>query len=153
MTNFPLITTLTLLPLVGGVIVALLPSRQRAARAVGLGFSVLALGLGFLIAADLAFVFMGGLAGVAIGVALWGLHMGFTQGLLASLVADTSPAELRGTAYGVFNLLTGLAALVASILAGALWDFNGSQATFIASAILAGLALASLVAVRRRAPS
>lgn len=115
--------------------------------------SVLALGLGFLIAADLAFVFMGGLAGVAVGVALWGLHMGFTQGLLASLVADTSPAELRGTAYGVFNLLTGLAALVASILAGALWDFNGSQATFIASAILAGLALASLVAVRRRAPS
>ena len=115
--------------------------------------SVLALGLGFLIAADLAFVFMGGLAGVTVGVALWGLHMGFSQGLLASLVADTSPAELRGTAYGVFNLLTGLAALVASILAGALWDFNGSQATFIASAILAGLALASLAAVRRRAPS
>lgn len=113
---------------------------------------VLALGLGFLVAADLAFAFTGGLGGTAIGVALWGLHMGFTQGLLASLVADTSPPELRGTAYGVFNLLSGLATLVASILAGALWDIGGSQATFIASATLTGAALVGLGVVRRLAP-
>jgi len=113
---------------------------------------ILALGLGFLVAADLAFAFTSGLVGAAIGVALWGLHMGFTQGLLASLVADTCPPELRGTAYGVFNLLSGLAALVASILAGALWDIGGAQATFIASAILAGMALVGLAVVRRLAP-
>ena len=76
----------------------------------------------------------GGLTGVTIGVVLWGLHMGFTQGLLATLIADTAPPELRGTAYGVFNLLGGLAALVASVLAGALWDSFGPQATFLTEA-------------------
>ena len=88
----------------------------------------------FLVAADLVLAFTGGIAGVAVGVALWGLHMGFTQGLLATLVADTAPPELRGTAYGIFNLLGGLALLVASVLAGALWDSVGSQATFLAGA-------------------
>ena len=84
--------------------------------------TVLAFGFGLLVAADLVLAFTGGLVGVAVGVALWGLHMGFTQGLLATLVADTAPPELRGTAYGIFNLLGGLALLVASVLAGVLWD-------------------------------
>ena len=61
------------------------------------------------------------------GVVLWGLHMGLTQGLLAALVADTAPAELRGTAFGLFNLLGGLAMLAASVIAGALWDLTGPQ--------------------------
>jgi MFS family permease len=81
------------------------------------------------------------------------LHMGFTQGLLATLVADTAPPELRGTAYGIFNLLSGLALLVASVLAGALWDSIGSQATFLAGATFTALALAGLVATRRIAPT
>ncbi len=114
--------------------------------------NILAVGFGFLVAADLVFAFTGGLGGTAIGVALWGLHMGFTQGLLASLVADTCPPELRGTAYGVFNLLTGVATLIASVLAGVLWDMEGSRATFFASAILTGVALVGLGAIRRVAP-
>jgi MFS family permease len=114
---------------------------------------VLGAGFGLLVAADLVLAFTSGIAGVAIGVALWGLHMGFTQGLLATLVADTAPAELRGTAYGIFNLLSGLAMLVASVLAGALWDIIGSGATFLAGALFTALALAGLAATRRIAPT
>jgi MFS family permease len=115
--------------------------------------SILAAGLGLLVAADLVLAFTNGIAGVALGVALWGLHMGFTQGLLATLVADTAPPELRGTAYGVFNLLSGLALLVASVLAGALWESVGPQGTFLAGAVFAVLALAGLAATRRIKPA
>jgi len=87
--------------------------------------TILGVGFSLLIAADLVLGFTNGLTGVAAGVALWGLHMGFTQGLLATLVADTAPPELRGTAYGMFNLLSGLALLIASVLAGALWESVG----------------------------
>jgi MFS family permease len=110
-------------------------------------------GYGLLVAADLILAFTTGLAGVAVGVALWGLHMGFTQGLLATLVADTAPPELRGTAYGFFNLFSGLALLVASLLAGALWDKLGPQSTFFAGALFATIALVGLVAVRHFAPT
>ena len=110
--------------------------------------TILAVGFGLLVAADLVLAFTNGLAGVATGVALWGLHMGFTQGLLATLVADTAP-ELRGTAYGIFNLLCGLAMLVASVLAGALWDSVGPQSTFLAGAAFTAIALALLALTRQ----
>jgi MFS family permease len=112
------------------------------------------LGFGFLalIAADLALAFAPGLTMVALGVVLWGLHMGFTQGLLATLVADTAPPELRGTAYGLFNLFGGVATLAASLLAGALWDRIGPPSTFLAGAGFTALALIGLAMVRRRAP-
>jgi MFS family permease len=84
---------------------------------------------------------------VLAGVALWGLHMGLTQGLLATLVADSSPAELRGTAFGVFNLVSGLVLLVASVLAGFLWDRYGAPATFFAGALFTTIALIGSVAV------
>ena len=90
-----------------------------------------------LVVADLVLAFATGIAGVGIGVVLWGLHMGFTQGLLATLVADAAPAELRGTAFGVFNLMTGVALLFASLVAGALWDMTGPQGTFLAGAAFA----------------
>lgn len=77
-------------------------------------------------------------------VALWGIHMGMTQGLLAAMVADTAPADLRGTAYGVFNLVSGVAMLVASGLAGWLWDTHGAAMTFQAGAVFATLALLGL---------
>ncbi len=109
---------------------------------------VLAIGIVLLVAADLALALLPSIAGVAFSVVLWGAHMGFTQGLLATLVADTSPAELRGTAYGFFNLLGGLAMLAASIIAGVLWDVAGPQATFFAGAGFALIALVGLVAVR-----
>lgn len=106
---------------------------------------LLALGLIFLAAADLVLALLPSLGGVALGVILWGLHMGFTQGLFATLVADASPPALRGTAYGYFNLLTGLAMLAASVVAGALWDAYGPAGTFLVSLSFALLALAGLV--------
>ena len=89
---------------------------------------------------------------VALGAAscLWGLHLAMTQGLLATMIADTAPADLRGTAYGFFNLASGLAMLVASALAGLLWDGLGAAFTFVAGAIFSAAALALLL-LRRSA--
>ena len=75
-----------------------------------------------------------GLIGLLAGVALWGLHMGLTQGVFAALVADAAPPERRGTAFGLLNLAGGLATLLASLVAGALWDVYGASATFLAGA-------------------
>ena len=111
---------------------------------------VLMIGLLLLVAADLVLALVPGLAGVAVGVMLWGLHMGLSQGLFAALVADTSPPELRGTAFGVFNLVTGLALLAASIVAGELWDAAGPAATFLAGAGFALIALLGLMLGRGR---
>lgn len=112
--------------------------------------AMLAGGMMLLIAADLVLAVLPSISGVALGVVLWGLHMGLTQGLLAALVADTAPAELRGTAYGFFNLAGGVAMLAASIIAGALWDIAGPQGTFLAGAGFALVALAGLLAVQGR---
>jgi MFS family permease len=112
--------------------------------------SLLIVGLLALLAADLVLAFAHGMVAVAVGAALWGLHMGFTQGLFAALIADTAPPELRGTAYGVFNLTTGLALLLASVIAGALWDLAGPQGTFLAGAAFTILTLIGLVPIRRR---
>ncbi|HMM91234.1 MFS transporter [Bradyrhizobium sp.] len=109
--------------------------------------AVLAAGMLLLVAADIVLALLPSIAGVALGVVLWGLHMGLTQGLLAALVADTVPAELRGTAYGFFNLLGGVAMLAASVIAGALWDSTGPQGTFLAGAGFAAIALAGLLMV------
>lgn len=79
-----------------------------------------------------------------LGTALWGLHMGFTQRLLSKLVADTAPASLRGTAFGVFNLVSGVALLLASVIAGALWSAIGPAGTFVAGALFALLAMVGL---------
>lgn len=106
--------------------------------------AILGIGMGLLVAADLVLALVPGLAGLAVGIALWGLHMGFTQGILSTLVADAAPADLRGTAFGVFSFLGGLAMLAASILAGSLWDSFGSQATFLGGAILAVISLLGL---------
>ncbi|MCP1738174.1 MULTISPECIES: MFS transporter [Bradyrhizobium] len=108
---------------------------------------LLALGLVFLAAADLALALLPSLAGLALGVVLWGLHMGLTQGLLLALVADAAPPSLRGTAFGYFNLFTGLALLAASVIAGALWDAYGPAGTFLAGLGFALVALAGLLAV------
>jgi len=112
--------------------------------------AVLIAGFALLIVADIVLALASDLAGVLIGVALWGLHLGMTQGLLAALVADAVPARLRGTAYGMFNLLGGLALVAASIVAGLLWDAFGPQGTFFAGAGLTFAALLGLVAIRGR---
>ena len=112
--------------------------------------TLLIVGLVLLLAADLALALLPSIGGVALGVVLWGLHMGLTQGLFAALVADAAPPELRGTAYGFFNLLTGVAMLAASVIAGALWDATGPKGTFVAGACFAFLALAGLLGLRGR---
>jgi MFS family permease len=102
-------------------------------------------GLIALIAADLVIASFASLAALFAGVVLWGAHMGLTQGLLSALVADTAPAPLRGTAFGVFHLVSGVALLAASVLAGWLWSEYGAAATFYAGAAFTATALAGLV--------
>jgi len=104
--------------------------------------TLLAIGIAVLIVADVVLAFAGGLAALAIGVLLWGLHMGLTQGLLAAMVAKSAPEDLRGTAFGAFNFASGLAMLAASAIAGALWHYIGPAATFWAGAALAAASLA-----------
>ena len=99
-------------------------------------------GLASLVAADLTLAEAPSVAVAFAGIVLWGAHMALSQGLLAKLVAEYAPAELRGSAFGIFNLATGLGALVASVLAGVLWDWQGAGATFLAGAIFAALAAA-----------
>ncbi|RZT92190.1 putative MFS family arabinose efflux permease [Advenella incenata] len=103
--------------------------------------TLLALGLVVLIIADLVLATSNHWAIVLIGVAIWGLHMGMTQGLLATMIANTAPADLRGTAFGFFNLVSGIAMLFASIVAGLTWDSFGAEYTFIVGAAMSLLAL------------
>jgi MFS family permease len=99
--------------------------------------ALLAAGLAVLVAADVVLARADALPATAIGVGLWGLHMGMTQGVLAAMVAGNSPPHLRGTAFGFFNLVSGVAMLIASVLAGFLWDTYGAPVTFYAGATLA----------------
>ena len=103
---------------------------------------LLAVGLATLIGADLVLGLGTSIPMALSGVALWGLHMGLTQGILSTLVANTAPAHLRGTAFGVFNLASGIALLVASVTAGLLWDALGPEAVFLTGAAIAAVALA-----------
>lgn len=144
----------------GGIAIALIPLVMvamnviYAASAYPFGWlsdrvnhgALMAAGLLPLIAADLVLATGGGWSTVLLGVALWGIHMGMTQGLLATMVAETAPADLRGTAFGMFNLASGGAMLVASVLAGLLWDRFGAAATFHAGAAFGLLALLGLLA-------
>jgi MFS family permease len=102
---------------------------------------LLGLGAGVLIIADVLLAQADGTPLLLAGVALWGLHMGLTQGLFAALIADTAPIERRGTAFGLFSLVSGVAMLAASVLAGGLWDRIGAPATFYAGAGFAAMAL------------
>jgi MFS family permease len=93
---------------------------------------LLCIGMGLLVLADLVLAQSGSVITMMLGVALWGLHMGFSQGILASLVADNAPGQLKGTAFGIFNLVSGVCMLIASVLAGWLWHSFGSGSTFLA---------------------
>ena len=105
-------------------------------------------GLLVLIAADAVLALAASPVQAFIGAALWGLHMALTQGLLSKLVADTAPAGLRGTAFGIFNLVSGGALLLASLIAGLLWSVYGAAATFVAGAVFAAAAVAGLLLYR-----
>jgi MFS family permease len=105
---------------------------------------LLALGLVVLVAADMVMASSNRWGVILAGVSLWGIHMGITQGLFATMVADTVPADLRGTAFGFFNLVSGIAMLLASAAAGLLWDRLGASATFYAGAAFCVIALGGL---------
>jgi MFS family permease len=113
--------------------------------------ALLAGGLAALIASNVVMAQTASLAVFFAGVLLWGVHMGLTQGLLSAMVADAAPARLRGTAFGVFHVVSGVAALAASLVAGALWDARGAAWTFYAGAVFTVLALAGLLLVRAEA--
>ena len=115
--------------------------------------ALLLVGLGMLIAADAALALATSPSLVFLGAALWGLHMAGTQGLLAKLVADTASVDLRGTAFGIFNLVSGGALLLASLIAGALWSWFGAPSTFLAGAAFAALAVGGLILYRPVAPA
>jgi MFS family permease len=115
---------------------------DRAGRRV-----VLLAGVGVLVLADVVLAIASTIWIVMVGAFLWGLHMGLTQGLLATMVTDTAPATLRGTAFGAFNLVSGVAMLTASVLAGLLWDRVGPIGTFAAGAMFSLVALVGLALV------
>ena len=112
--------------------------------------TLLALGLCVLLLADLVLASGTGIVALMAGIVLWGVHMGMTQGLLATMVADTAPAELRGTAFGFFNLVSGVSMLLASVLAGLLWNRWGASATFHAGAVICVISLLALPVLRHR---
>lgn len=112
--------------------------------------TLLSIGLVLLIAADLVLAMASTPILVFVGAGLWGLHMAFTQGLMAKLVADTSPDALRGTTFGIFNMVSGVALLAASVIAGALWSAHGPPATFLAGAGFAAVAALGVAVVDRR---
>ena len=118
---------------------------DRAGRRV-----VLLAGVGMLVLADVVLATVSTIWLVMAGIALWGLHMGLTQGLLATMVTDTAPPNLRGTAFGAFNLVSGVAMLAASVLAGLLWDRFGPTGTFAAGAIFSLIALVGLAFAGRQ---
>jgi len=99
--------------------------------------SVLGIGLVVLIIADLVLAFADSILMTMFGVALWGLHMGLTQGILAAMIADVTPTQLKGTAFGIFNFASGVFLLLASVLAGWLWDQYGAEFTFVAGSLFA----------------
>jgi MFS family permease len=111
---------------------------------------LMAAGLAVLILSDLVLAMATNARHVALGVALWGLHLGLTQGLLAAMVADTAREDLRGTAFSLFSLAGGLAMLFASLTAGWLWEAFGAPATFFAGAAFAAAALAGYLSLRKR---
>ncbi len=115
--------------------------------------SLLLLGLALLIAADFLLAAAASPLMAFVGAGFWGLHMGFTQGLFAKLVADNAPTDLRGTAFGIFNLVGGGAILLASVIAGTLWSTVGAPATFLAGAAFAALAAFGLLAYRKPRPA
>ncbi len=132
------------------VVYALAAYPAGAAQDRGRGAWLLAGGIVALVAADVVLARANGTLAVLAGASLWGLHMGLTQGLLAALVAGTAPADLRGSAFGAFNLVCGVALLVASVLAGWLWDAYGPAFTFYAGAALTAAAGCGLVLRRKQ---
>ena len=111
--------------------------------------SILMAGMGVLVVADLILAGSSSYFGLGLGVLLWGAHMALTQGVFARMIADSAPDHLRATSFGAFWFVTGIAALLASLAAGLVWDRDGSQATFLMGAGAAAVAMAMLTLLRQ----
>jgi MFS family permease len=111
------------------------------------------MGIIFLIAADVVLATSGSVWQVMAGAAVWGLHMGATQGLLSAIVADVVPTDLRGTAFGLYSFITGAALLAASVIAGSLWTAIGPAAVFTAGAAFAVLSIIGVTLRRTNPPA
>jgi MFS family permease len=111
--------------------------------------AILVVGCMVMLGADLLLAFGRNEMIVLIGIGLWGLHMGLTEGLLAAYVADAAPSDLRGSAFGAMNLVRGVVLLFASVAAGALWTYGGPQATFAAGAVMALLTMFAAIVLLR----
>jgi len=134
--------------IVMNVVYSLFAYPAGAAADVFSASTLLLCGLGILVTADIVLAVATSPAIALLGSAFWGLHMAFTQGLLSKLIADTAPGDLRGTAFGIFNLVSGGALLLASVIAGSLWSMFGASATFIAGSSFAALAAIGLLFYR-----
>jgi MFS family permease len=106
--------------------------------------TILMAGIGVLVAGNVVLAMTSSFAGLVVGVALWGAHMALTQGIFSRMIADSAPEQLRATSFGAFWFVSGIAALLASLAAGMLWDREGSSATFLTSALVAAVAGAML---------
>jgi len=133
-----------------GYVLTAYPAGSLSDRFGRRGF--LAWGYIVLMFADIVLASTEAAATVLSGAVLWGVHMGLTQGILAALVADVAPAGQRGTAFGVFHLVTGLATLMASLIAGALWQQIGPVETFSVGALLAALCIPAVIVLVPRSP-
>lgn len=112
-----------------------------------LGWPVaLGLSLVFLVAANLFLALSYDVASAFAGIALWGLHMGFSQGVLAAMVAAAAPEQLRASAFGLFNMAAAVLLFLASLIAGVLWEAFSPAVPFVAGAIFTGLSLLALLA-------
>jgi MFS family permease len=111
---------------------------------------LLTLGLAVLIVADFVLGLSSSVAMLFVGITLWGVHMGMTEGLLSVMISKSAPAELRGTAFGFFGLIRGIMTVFASVLAGAIWHYSGSTATFLTGAAFAGVAFTILIVKRKK---
>ena len=106
--------------------------------------TILLVGIGMLVAGNIVLAETSSFVGLVVGVALWGAHMALTQGIFSRMIADSAPERLRATSFGAFWFVSGIAALLASLAAGLLWDRQGSSATFLTSAAVAAAAGAML---------
>jgi MFS family permease len=113
--------------------------------------AILMAGIAVLIAGNLVLAWTNGFAGLVIGTVLWGAHMALTQGIFSRMIADSAPEDLRATSFGAFYFVSGIGGLLASLGAGWLWDREGASATFITSALAAGVAFAMLSLLREEA--
>jgi MFS family permease len=99
-------------------------------------FILIVCGFLILVLADIILALTNSVGWMFVGIIFWGIHLGMTQGLLLAMISKLSPLELRGTSFGLFHAISGVALLTASLIAGYLWQYYYSGLIFFVSAII-----------------